>query len=173
MAYKKSLKALDRILKDLRNNQNQFGGTMILLSGDFHQTLPVVPRLTKPDELNACLKSSNFWKHVKVLHFSKNMSVMLQNSQSGDIFSKQIINIGNGKFSIDVLTDCFTFPESFCQLTQSKAELIQKVFPNTAQNYLFHDWLSEQAIVAANNIDVNELNFKIQDDIPDKKEKTF
>lgn len=166
MAHKKSLEALDRTLKDLRNNQKQFGGAMILLSGDFRQTLPVVPRSTPADELNACLKSSNLWKHVKVLHLSKNMRVMLQNDQSGDIFSKQLIDIGNGKFPIDVLTGCITFPNSFCQLTQSKAELIQKVFPNVAQNYLFHDWLSERAILAAKNTDVNELNFKIQDDIP-------
>jgi ATP-dependent DNA helicase PIF1 len=46
MAHKKSLEALDRTLKDLRNNQNQFGGAMILLSGDFRQTLPVVSRST-------------------------------------------------------------------------------------------------------------------------------
>ncbi|GBP60936.1 hypothetical protein EVAR_51499_1 [Eumeta japonica] len=52
------------------------------------------------------------------------------------------------------------------ELPQSKAELIQKVFPNVAQNYLFHNWLSERAILAAKNTDVNELDFKIQDDMP-------
>ena len=30
------------------------------------------------------------------------------------IFSKQLTCIGNGKFPIDVLTGCITFPESFC-----------------------------------------------------------
>ncbi|CAK1579253.1 unnamed protein product [Parnassius mnemosyne] len=44
IVHTKSLEALDRTLKDLRNNQNQFGGAMILLSVDFCQTLPVVPR---------------------------------------------------------------------------------------------------------------------------------
>ena len=44
MAHKRSLEALDRTLKDLRDNQHIFGGAMILLSGDFRQTLPVVPR---------------------------------------------------------------------------------------------------------------------------------
>ncbi|CAF4928439.1 unnamed protein product [Pieris macdunnoughi] len=58
MAHKRSLEALDTTLKDLRDNQNIFGGAMILLSGDFHQTLPVIPRSTVADELNACLKSS-------------------------------------------------------------------------------------------------------------------
>ncbi len=35
MAHKRSLEVLDRSLKDLRDNQNIFGGAMILLSGDF------------------------------------------------------------------------------------------------------------------------------------------
>lgn len=38
MAQKMSLEAVDRTLKDLRDNQNIFGGAMILLSGDFRQT---------------------------------------------------------------------------------------------------------------------------------------
>jgi hypothetical protein len=37
MVHKKSLETLDRTLKDLRNNQNQFGGEMILLSEDFRR----------------------------------------------------------------------------------------------------------------------------------------
>ncbi|CAH2224923.1 jg5073, partial [Pararge aegeria aegeria] len=165
MAHKKSLEALDRTLKDLRSNNNRFGGAMILLAGDFRQKLPVIPQSTPADELNACLKSSNLWKHVKVLHLSKNMRVELQNDQSGNIFSKQLIDIGNGKFPIDMLTGCINFPQSFCQLTRSKDELIQKVFPDVSQNYKNHDWLSERAILAAKNIDVNELNFKIQEQI--------
>lgn len=67
MAHKRSLKALDKTLKDLRDNQNIFGGAMILLSGDFRQTLPVIPRSTVADELNACLKASNLWRYVKTL----------------------------------------------------------------------------------------------------------
>ncbi|GBP16800.1 ATP-dependent DNA helicase pif1 [Eumeta japonica] len=43
MAHKKSLEALNFTLKDLRRNNNIFGGLMILLAGDFRQTLPVVP----------------------------------------------------------------------------------------------------------------------------------
>ncbi|XP_015189716.1 PREDICTED: uncharacterized protein LOC107073545 [Polistes dominula] len=64
MAHKRTLKALDRTLKDLRDNQNIFGAAMILLSGDFRQTLPVIPRLTIADELNACLKSPNLWQVI-------------------------------------------------------------------------------------------------------------
>jgi PIF1 helicase. len=60
MVHKKSLEALDRTMKDLRNNQNRFGETMILLAGDFRQTLPEIPRSTPVDELNACLTFDRF-----------------------------------------------------------------------------------------------------------------
>ena len=47
MAHKKSVEALDKTLQDLRNNnQAIFGGALILLSGDFRHTLPVIPRST-------------------------------------------------------------------------------------------------------------------------------
>ena len=59
MAHKRAFEALHRTLRDLRSNQNLFGGAMILLAGDFRQTLPVIPRSTAADELNACLKASN------------------------------------------------------------------------------------------------------------------
>jgi hypothetical protein len=38
--------ALNRTLKGLRGNAQFFGGALILLSGDFRQTLPVIPRST-------------------------------------------------------------------------------------------------------------------------------
>ncbi|KAJ8896515.1 hypothetical protein PR048_001859, partial [Dryococelus australis] len=66
---------------------------------------------------------------------------------------------------VDVFTGCITFPDNFCQFTESNTELIQKVFPNVAQNHRAHIWLSERAILAAKNVDVNELNFKIQNEI--------
>ncbi|XP_046803760.1 uncharacterized protein LOC124419194 [Lucilia cuprina] len=163
--HKKSLEALDKTLQDLRNNQSRFGGAMILLAGDFRQTLPVIPRSTPDDELNASLKSSVLWKHVKKLKLTVNMRVELQNDQSGEAFSKQLLDIGNGKIPVDISTGCIQFPPGFCQFTESKSELIRKVFPNIAQNYKNHDWLSERAILAAKNIDVDELNFKIQSEI--------
>lgn len=51
MAHKKSLEALNRTLQDLRESERPFGGALILLSGDFRQTLPVIPRSTPADEM--------------------------------------------------------------------------------------------------------------------------
>ena len=96
MANRKSLEALDRTLQDLRKNKNRFGCSLILLAGDFRQTIPVIRRSTPADELNACLKSSVLWKDVKTLKLNIKMRVELQNDQSGDVFSKQLFDAGNG-----------------------------------------------------------------------------
>lgn len=165
MAHKKALEALHRTIQDLRNSQSIFGGSMILLAGDFRQTLPVVPRSTPADEINACLKSSNLWKHVKTLKLTTNMRIALTNDQSAVVFSKQLLDVGNGRIPMDASTGLITLPTDFCQFTTSKAELIRKVFPNIAQNYKNHTWLSERAILAAKNKDVDELNSIIQSEI--------
>jgi len=57
--------------------ENGFGGAMILLAGDFCQTLPVIPRSTTAEDLNACLKSSILWKDVKMLKLNINTQVEL------------------------------------------------------------------------------------------------
>ncbi|XP_073821586.1 uncharacterized protein [Musca autumnalis] len=87
MAHKKSLEAFDRTMKDLRTNGQLFGGALVLLAGDFRQTLPVIPRSTAADELNASLKSSILWKYVKKLTLTTNVRVQLQNDVSAAEFS--------------------------------------------------------------------------------------
>ncbi|KAK9872125.1 hypothetical protein WA026_016177 [Henosepilachna vigintioctopunctata] len=166
MAHKRSLEALDRTLRDLRDNQNIFGGAMILLSGDFRQTLPVIPRSTVADELNACLKSSNLWRYVRPLQLTTNMRVFLQHDETANVFAKQLLDIGNNKIAMDTSTGFITLATDFCHFTDSKEELIQRVFPDIAQKFNNHNWLGERAILAAKNKDVEDLNATIQNFLP-------
>lgn len=166
MAHKRSLEALNRTFQDLRDNHNIFGGAMILLSGDFRQTLPVIPRSIAADEINACLKSSNLWHQVQTLHLTTNMRVFLQHDQTANVFSKQLLDLGNGKIPVDASTGTITLPTDFCRTTATKKELIQHVIPNIAQHFKNHNWLSERAILAAKNTDVNDLNATIQNLLP-------
>jgi len=66
MSNKGAIEALDRTLKDLRNSDKVMGGVTVVLSGDFRQTLPVIQRGTRADEVNASIQQSSVWKHVKV-----------------------------------------------------------------------------------------------------------
>ncbi|GBM86264.1 hypothetical protein AVEN_264514-1 [Araneus ventricosus] len=64
MMHKHGLEAVNRTLQDLRGNKDLMGGLIVVLAGDFQQTLPVIPRGTMADEIKACLKSSYLWKQI-------------------------------------------------------------------------------------------------------------
>ncbi|GFU35285.1 ATP-dependent DNA helicase [Trichonephila clavipes] len=101
LAHNHLLEALDSALKDIKNNTRLFGGATLLLSGDFGQTLPVIPRATK-----------------------------------------------------------------FYNIVDTKDELIKNIFPDLRHNYTDHAWLRERAILAAKNLDVDAITFKIQHSLP-------
>lgn len=42
MSHKRAIEALNRSLQDIRGNQALMGGVVVLLAGDFRQTLPVI-----------------------------------------------------------------------------------------------------------------------------------
>lgn len=118
MTHKKSLEAIHRTMQDLRGNQNIFGRALILLSGDFRQTLPVIPRSTPADEINACLKSSFIWRYVRKLMININMRVQLHNDQSADRFSKLLLEIGIGNVRINNTNGLINLPNNFCTILQ-------------------------------------------------------
>lgn len=166
MAHKHSLEALDRMMKDLNNNTRLFGGAVLLLSGDFRQTLPVIPRATYADEINACIKQSYLWRNVSTLRLNTNIRVQLQNDPLALSFSEQLLNIGNGTIPLHGDTQCIKLPDNFCNMVNTKDALIESIFPDLQANYINHAWLRERAILAAKNIDVDAINFKIQQSLP-------
>ncbi|GBP88959.1 hypothetical protein EVAR_87731_1 [Eumeta japonica] len=74
MSHKRAIEALDR-LQDIQSNRKLMGGVVVLL-GDFRQTLPVIERGTA-DEISACLKTSYLWTKVEKLYLTTNMRVQL------------------------------------------------------------------------------------------------
>ena len=92
MAHKRALEALDRTMKDLRGNTRIMGGAVVVLAGDFRQTVPVVQRGTPANELNACLRASYLWRHKRTL--ATNMRVHLLGDSTAEKFSKQLLCLG-------------------------------------------------------------------------------
>jgi ATP-dependent DNA helicase PIF1 len=162
MAHKHLLKAFHKTMQDFNGNNKLFGGAVLLLFGDFRQTMPVISRFIYADEINACLKQSCLWRNVETLRLTINMRVQLQNDPSAKIFSEQLLDIGNDKIELHPITQCIKLPDNFCNVVQTKNELIENVFPNILNNYLDQNWLSERAILAAKNEDADKINFQIQ-----------
>jgi PIF1 helicase. len=57
--------------------------------------ITTIPSSTFADEINACLKQSFLWRSVETLRLIINMRVQLQNDPSAQVFSKQLLDIGN------------------------------------------------------------------------------
>ncbi|XP_023231259.1 uncharacterized protein LOC111631273 [Centruroides sculpturatus] len=98
MAHKSGFEALSRTLKDIRENNSLMGGVTVLLVGDFRQTLPVIPRGTRPDEEKACLKTSYLWPHIRKLALQYNMRVHLSGDTSAGLFAEVLLKIGDGNY---------------------------------------------------------------------------
>ncbi|XP_024893165.1 uncharacterized protein LOC112468279, partial [Temnothorax curvispinosus] len=166
MSHKQALEALNRTLQDLRGKKTFMGGTVVVLAGDFRQTLPVIPRSTSADELNACLKASDLWRYVTKMSLTTNMRVYLQKQTSMREFSEKLLEIGNGKIPAEKETGLITLPKEFCNVLKKEEELAEKVYPNIEQNYKNHEWLCERAILAPKNESVKKINAHIQNLLP-------
>ena len=161
MSHKNALQALHKTLQDIRNNDKLMGGLVVLLAGDFRQTLPVIPRGTPADELNACVKASSLWMHVKKLSLTTNMRVHLRPDVTTETFAQQLLDLGNGLWEHDSKTGEVNFPNGFCNLVNNVEELRGGVFPNLSIQYRNREWLFERAILAPKNETVEKINYQL------------
>jgi len=134
MAHKKALEALHHTLQDLHGNNDLMGGCIVVLAGDFHQTLPIILRSTPTDELSACLKASHFWRYVKKFTLTTNMRVYFIGDASAGTFSEQLMMLGDGKAPQDPNTGLIQFPCNFCNIVCFVDELKVNVFPDIHHN---------------------------------------
>ena len=86
--------AVDRTIRDIRNNDHPFGGITVVFGGDFQQTLPVVRHGSRAQVVSATLKESSLWRHIHVLHLSRNMRVQ---GDDAEAFSQWLLDIGHGR----------------------------------------------------------------------------
>lgn len=108
MSHKAAFEALDLTLKDIRHNNDAMGGVTVVLAGDFRQTFPVIPRYTRADEIQACLKSSYIWNTVQILRLTTNIRVHINGDPSDQEFADSLLQIGNGTVTSDNI-----FPNMF------------------------------------------------------------
>jgi hypothetical protein len=113
-------------------------GAVTVLAGDFRQTLPVIPRSTPADELNACQKASYLWRHVQKSTLSTNTRVHLVGDTTAQNFANKLLNLGNGEFSTDPKTNMIIFPPDFCQVVSSVQEIVENVLKEILNNYRNH-----------------------------------
>ena len=167
MTNKRAFEALDRTLRDLTGNNLPMGGICMLLCGDFRQILPVIPRGTRGNIMDDCLKKSYIWDSVVVKHLHTNMRVYLCGDQAAGQFADQLLANGDGKFPIDNnTTDVVQLPESMGTFVCNIDQLVSRVYPDLLSNFTNVTWLSEHCILAPLNKTTHTINTTLIEQLP-------
>ncbi|KAH0722503.1 hypothetical protein KY289_005547 [Solanum tuberosum] len=112
MMHKYCFEALDKTLRDIISYKDAskaelpFGGKTVVLGGDFRQILPVIPKGTRQDIVNATANSSYLWPQCQLLTLTKNMRLQ---SNANDThleelrdFSNWILKVGDGSIGSSI-----------------------------------------------------------------------
>ena len=165
MSHKHAFEAVDRTLRDLRSSNSLMGGVTVVMSGDFRQTLPIVPRGTSADEINACIKSSALWRSVVEYTLTTNMRVLRSSDTNAGQFSAQLLKVGNG--AIPVLPSGeIAVPGDLAQIAASQEDIVRIIYPDVADNFVDPTWLKERAILAPLNDTVTDMNGILMHKLP-------
>ena len=148
MAPRYALEIMDRTLKDIMSNNLLFGGKIVILGGDFRQLLPILPRSIRSEVINLSIKSSFLWNVFQKFQLTCNMRAIAEDIS----FSKFVLDVGNG--NLNDSNDNIDIPER-CIITDSN--FINSMYGHLIRNHLY-DEMSSSVILAARNIDVNEIN---------------
>ncbi|KAL4091658.1 hypothetical protein QTP88_026315 [Uroleucon formosanum] len=157
MSHKKGFEALNNSLKDLRNSILLMGGVTVLLAGDFRQTLPIVPRGTRANEIAACIKSSYLWPKIEKFSLTKNMQVHLKGDKTAEQFSELLLKIRDGKYP--ECEENITLPTGLGTVVNTLQGLAYKIYPGIKNlKEISMDWLYERAILTSKNDTAKEIN---------------
>ena len=173
MGNKHHLDALDRTLRDFMQSDEPFGGKIIVLGGDYRQTLPIQRGASRAQTVRICLSQSHLWTHFEIFKLTTNMRIqrMRETLDASDVathallarlqeFGEWLLALGGDKLAKDE-SERVSLPSSMCLEQGCDLDaLVDWVYPNLAGNCSSTAWLSQRAILAPHNSDVHEVRVR-------------
>ena len=107
MVPKDALNVVDRLLKEICQNNLPFGGKTLVFGGDFRQVLPIVRHGNRTTIVESNVKQSPLWSYVTQRKLTVNMRA------NGDLeFCNWLLKLGNGELDIqtDISPDAVKIP---------------------------------------------------------------
>ncbi|KAG5517414.1 hypothetical protein RHGRI_037973 [Rhododendron griersonianum] len=167
MAKRQIVEALDNLLRDITEVDSLFGGKVVVLGGDFRQVLPVIPKGTKDDCIDASLVRSYIWPYLKKFTLKENMR-----ARTDPAFSSYLLRVGNGEEPCNS-NDEITIPPSMIIPPNQKIapieQLIAFVFPNLRRYSVDAISMTQSAILAPRNDSVDQTNELLINRFPGKE----
>lgn len=119
MLHKVVFENVEALIRKLTGSTKFFGGKVVLIGGDWKQSLPVVTEGGLPAQVAACIQSSQLYQHFRKVKL--NQIVRIQRDHYTDWWINFLRDIGEGRTG-----DFATFPE--WMIVNSREELINFVF---------------------------------------------
>ncbi|KAH8947643.1 hypothetical protein BDL97_11G053400 [Sphagnum fallax] len=170
-----TVEVLDRTLQDVMKSDQPFEGIVVVLGGDFRQTLPVIPKGKREDIVGATLPRSHLWLHVTFTNLIDNMQLRNMNAddterQSAIEFVEWVLALGNGTlpnftpadYDNSIGDDWIKLPTDL--LLPSNENTLEKLITFVYGNTLSAPppgFLIDHAILTPKNDDVTAVNEKM------------
>jgi hypothetical protein len=149
-----AIEAVDRTLRDLCNDPRPFGGITVVFGGDFQQILPVVPKGSREQIVNASIQRSMIWEYVELLILKRNMRLESE-GQSEREFAAWLLDVGHGR-NLDGEGCVELRPQ---MQVDGPQDLMDFVYPGISSNPPPPpDYFLNRMILAPRNADVSEIN---------------
>ena len=168
MQHRHVFEAVDRTFRDIRQDDRPFGGVIMCFSGDFRQILPVIPKGSREQIVNAALNKSELWEHVQVLRLMTNMRLQrpelsaLERQQQEE-FGNRLLRIGEGTDTVD---NAIKWPVESIVPDNSLRTLASIVFEGITERVFGTDELASRILLAPTNDRVTEINKILLDTMP-------
>ena len=156
MAHRAAFEVVNKTISDIRANSLPIVGIPVVFCGDFRQILSVIRSGARANIIDASIKKSNQWSEVTVLSLTTNMRTKLTKDDNANMYSKVLIDIGDGKYPVTIQPDCIQLPETI-RVVDSTESLIDAIYGNV-HNEWNSKWLLERSILASHNETVNTMN---------------
>ena len=152
---------IDRICRELAPKNYKeipFGGKVVVFSGDFKQSLPVVPHEGLMAQVSACFQWHELYNDFTKVKLLENCRVKPEEKD----FLKLLQEIGTGAQG-----EFFWIPPEY--LVESRKDLIDFVYPNFKQLIKEPRKLLTHLILAPHNETLDLINDELQKKLPGKE----
>lgn len=158
MQHRYCIEAVDATLRDLLHRDVSFGGITVVFGGDFRQILPVVPRGSREQIVNACLQRSVLWGSIIVLRLFENMRLL----PGSEEFATWLLKVGGGE---DLPDDCSIELPAHMRCATLE-DLSNTIYPDLPQPGHSDQYFLERSILSCRNDDVDDLNASLLNRFP-------
>jgi hypothetical protein len=129
--------------KNVNNSERPFVGMTMVLGGDFHQILPVIPKGRRHNIVIASIKRSYLWKNFHAMKLTKNIRLeCTTNAESRKQrvaeFVKWILSIGDGKNTSSEGEEFMIKNQmAYCSRKEmiQKRTIVESIYPNLQERY--------------------------------------